>query len=86
MGEPSDESATYTKTSSLQVSDASAFEAGRQQQRLGPCVAGATEIGGRTGADAAQTWLLGYEFPSTLMLFTRSPNKVTFVCSSSKGT
>ncbi|GFZ43528.1 FACT complex subunit SPT16 [Saitozyma sp. JCM 24511] len=48
MGEPSDESATYTKTSSL------------------------------------QTWLLGYEFPSTLMLFTRSPNKVTFVCSSSK--
>ncbi|KAK4688063.1 FACT complex subunit SPT16, partial [Tremellales sp. Uapishka_1] len=31
-----------------------------------------------------QTYLLGYEFPSTLILLTRSPKKATFVCSSSK--
>ncbi|WRT64164.1 FACT complex subunit SPT16 [Kwoniella shivajii] len=31
-----------------------------------------------------QLYLLGFEFPSTLMLFTKSPRKVTFVCSSSK--
>lgn len=30
-------------------------------------------------------WLLGYEFPSTLMVFEKSPRKVTFVCGSSKG-
>lgn len=32
-----------------------------------------------------QTYLLGFEFPSTLILFWKSSRKVTFVCSSSKG-
>ncbi|KAL7416408.1 FACT complex subunit-domain-containing protein [Mrakia frigida] len=31
---------------------------------------------------ALQTWLLGYEFPSTLIVFTK--DQITFVCSSSK--
>lgn len=31
----------------------------------------------------SQTWLLGYEFPSTLLVFTR--DGVTFVTSSGKG-
>ncbi|ODO07204.1 FACT complex subunit SPT16 [Cryptococcus wingfieldii CBS 7118] len=48
LGEPSDELASYNKTTALQL------------------------------------WLLGYEFPSTLMLFSQSPRKVTFVCGSSK--
>ena len=30
-----------------------------------------------------QTWLLGYEFPSTLILFTKQ--KIYFLCSASKG-
>ncbi|KAG8841983.1 FACT complex subunit spt16, partial [Serendipita sp. 405] len=31
---------------------------------------------------AVQTWLLGYEFPSTFILMQK--NRVTFLCSSSK--
>ncbi|OCF42303.1 FACT complex subunit SPT16 [Kwoniella heveanensis CBS 569] len=31
-----------------------------------------------------QLYLLGFEFPSTMMIFTKSPRKITFVCSSSK--
>lgn len=31
-----------------------------------------------------QTWLLGYEFPSTLILFSKD-GTVTFLCSPSKG-
>ncbi|WVQ82770.1 FACT complex subunit SPT16 [Cryptococcus sp. DSM 104549] len=33
---------------------------------------------------ALQMYLLGFEFPSTLMVFTKSPRKVTFLCGSSK--
>lgn len=32
-----------------------------------------------------QTWLLGFEFPSTLIMFWKASRKITFVCSSSKG-
>jgi len=32
----------------------------------------------------SKTWLLGYEFPSTFILMEK--NRVTFLCSSSKGT
>jgi hypothetical protein len=32
---------------------------------------------------ASQTWLLGYEFPSTFIAFF--PDQITFICSASKG-
>ncbi|ORX35981.1 FACT complex subunit SPT16 [Kockovaella imperatae] len=37
-----------------------------------------------TKVAALQTFLLGYEFPSTLLLFTQSPRRITFVSSPSK--
>jgi nucleosome binding factor SPN SPT16 subunit len=33
---------------------------------------------------ALQTYLLGFEFPSTIIIFWKASKKVTFVCSSSK--
>ncbi|KAK8865948.1 FACT complex subunit SPT16 [Kwoniella newhampshirensis] len=35
-------------------------------------------------SSSVHLYLLGFEFPSTLILFTKLPRKVTFVCSSSK--
>ncbi|OWZ71873.1 FACT complex subunit SPT16 [Cryptococcus neoformans] len=42
------------------------------------------EVASYTKTTALQLWLLGYEFPSTLMVFEKSPRKITFVCGSSK--
>lgn len=37
-----------------------------------------------TVIDAIQQYLLGYEFPSTLIVFHRSPRKITFIASKTK--